>query len=493
MTPDTETTDQDIPGPQQGTWLARRRRLAAFVEDSVGLSMRLFKEFGPMVALTRRHGERLYSPLAECTGIFLTYGSEAFKQAANHHDTYGKFPLTGQLFAKRGTCERTSPLNHFLTGLFGVNGDAHRQHRRLLMPAFHKQRLEVYAQEMGRITESFLRDWKVGMQRDIAADMQLLTMRIATKTLFGEDVGNEGVGTGTLLRDSLRLSAHWLTAALPWDLPGFPYRRFLNGVAVYEREMRGIIQRKRASGHDGNDVLSMLLQAQDADSGARLSEDEVLGHVGVLFAAGHETSANALTWTLFLLSQHPQVTRDLHDELDGNLRGNIPGPEHLDRLPLLERVVQESMRVLPPVPWNARVLLRATELGGFELPAGAELWLSIFQTHRSQDLFSEPGRFRPARWESIHPGPFEYVPFSAGPRMCIGAGFAMLETRLILATLLQRFRFELVEGAAVDRAGIVVLAPRKGMPMRLVQGDYSAKTTVPRVQGNIRELVELPG
>jgi len=493
MTHPIRSADKEIPGPQSGTWLVRRRRIAAFAEDSVGLSTRLFTEFGPIVALTRRHGERLYSPLGECPGIFLSYGSEAFKQAANRHDTYGKFPLTGQLFAKRGTSGRTEPLNHFLTGLFGVNGEAHRQHRRLLMPAFHKQRLEAYAQETVRISESFLRDWQTGTQRDVAADMQLLTMRIATKTLFGEDVGNSGAGTGGLLREAMRFSSHWLTAALPWDMPGLPYHRFLNAVSVYEREMRGIIQRKRALGQEGNDVLSMLLHAQDADSGARLTEDEVLGHVGVLFAAGHETSANALTWTLFLLSQYPEVARDLLDELEGTLRGGTPGPEHLDRLPFLERVVQESMRVLPPVPWNARVLLGATELGGFELPAGAELWLSIFQTHRSPDLFPEPAKFLPARWESAQPGPFDYVPFSAGPRMCIGAGFAMLETRLILAMLLQRFRFEIVEGAAIDRAGIVVLAPRRGMPMRLCHRDSSANKTVPTAKGNIRELVELPG
>ena len=481
-----------VPGPDPGHWLSRQRRLGAFVTDSVGLSTRLFAEYGTMVSLSQGHRERLYSPLPDCPAIFLTYGSSAFRQAANLHDTFGKFPLTGQLFARRGTSVRTSPLNHFMTGLFGVNAAEHRQHRRLLMPAFHKQRLEMYAQDMVRITQSFLEEWQPGKTRDLAADMELLTMRIATQTLFGEDVGNSEAGTGKILHEVLRLSSHWLTAAVPWDIPGLPLRRFLNLVTAYERRMRTVIERKRESGRDGTDVLSMLLAAQDAESGARLTEEEVLGHVGVLFAAGHETSANALTWTLFLLSQHPQIAADVLDELNGALRGAVPIPSDLERLPLLERVVKESMRILTPVPWNARVLLAPAELGGFELPQGAEVWLSIFQTHRSPDIFPDPGKFNPSRWEAADPGPFEYVPFSAGPRMCIGAGFAMLEIRLVLAILLQKFRVELPQGSRIDRAGLIVLSPKGGMRVMVSKPDRLLSHGKGSVSGNIRELVELP-
>jgi len=461
------------------------------VADSVGLSTRLFAEYGPIVSLTRSYGERLYSPLAHCPGIFLTYGPDAFRQVANQHDTFGKFPLTGQLFAQRGTSLRTSPLNHFLTGLFGANGAEHRQQRRLLMPAFHKQRLETYAQDMVRITQSFLQEWEAGSVRDVAIDMQLVTMRIATQTLFGEDVGSSGSGAGMLLHDILHLSSHWLTSALPYDLPGLPFRRFLNLVADYERRMRAIIARKRDSCRDSTDVLSMLLAAQDAESGARLTEEEVLGHVGVLFAAGHETSANALTWTLFLLSQHPGIASDVLDELTAVLRGAVPSPEHLERLPLLERVVKESMRLLPPVPWNARVLLAPAEVAGFTLPQGAEVWLSIFQTHRAPDIFPDPRKFNPARWESVDPGPFDYVPFSAGPRMCIGASFAMLEVRLVLAILIQRFRLDLPEGARIDRAGIVVLSPKRGMRMKVSRQDRRFARGPGSVRGDIREVIEL--
>jgi cytochrome P450 len=383
-------------------------------------------------------------------------------------------------------------LQHFLTGLFGVNGEEHRRQRRLLMPAFHRERLETYASEMVRITHSYLVEWQPGSTRDISADMQFLTMRIATQTLFGEDVGQDGAATATLLRDTLRINSRWLTAALPWDLPGLPYRRLLNKAAAYEVQMRRIVQQKRATGPGTTDVLSILLQAEDADTGTSLTENEVLGHVGVLFAAGHETSANAVTWTLFLLSQHPEVAAQLVDELDGVLRGADPGAADLGRLPLMEYVVKEAMRVLPPVPWNARVLLGTAEVGGYQLPAGAEVWISIFETHRCPALFPEPAKFRPSRWESLDPGPFEYVPFSAGPRMCIGAGFAMMEIRLILAMVLKRFRLEMAEGVCLDRAGIVVLAPKNGLPMKIYRQDRRFGDGAAKVRGNIGELVELP-
>jgi cytochrome P450 len=344
----------------------------------------------PIVALTQGRGHRLYSPLPQSPGIFLTYGPDAFREATTHHDGFGKFPLTGQLYAKRSTDGRTRPLQHFLTGLFGVNGEEHRRQRRLLI------------------------------------------------------------------------------------------------------QMRRIVQQKRATGPGTTDVLSILLQAEDADTGTSLTENEVLGHVGVLFAAGHETSANAVTWTLFLLGQHPEVAAQLVDELDGVLRGADPGAADLGRLPLMEYVVKEAMRVLPPVPWNARVLLWTAEVGGYQLPAGAEVWISIFETHRCPALFPEPAKFRPSRWESLDLGPFEYVPFSAGPRMCIGAGFAMMEIRLILAMVLKRFRLEMAEGACLDRAGIVVLAPKNGLPMKIYPQDRRFGDGAAKVRGNIGELVELP-
>jgi cytochrome P450 len=258
-----------------------------------------------------------------------------------------------------------------------------------------------------------------------------------------------------------------------------------------DEEMRKIITRKRTADTDEGDVLSMLLQARDAESGVGLSEDELLGHVSVIFAAGHETSANALTWTLFLLSQHPEVAADLLDELESVLQGEAPSIEQLQQLPLLERVIKESMRVLPPVPWNGRVTSKPTELGGYALPQGTEVFVSIYQTHHMPELYPNPEAFNPQRWETIEPTPYEYNPFSAGQRLCIGAAFAMMEIKIVLAMLLQRYRLQLLPQLRIDRFGLIIMAPKYGMPMVVHQQDRQFALGVGGVRGNVREMVNL--
>ena len=236
----------------------------------------------------------------------------------------------------------------------------------------------------------------------------------------------------------------------------------------------------------------MLLHTQDEESGMQLTEDEILGHMGVFFAAGHETSANTLTWTLLLLAQHPQVAADLLDEVEGVLHGDPPTVEQLQRLPLLDRVVKESMRVLPSAPWNWRVLSQPTEFGGYTLPAGTEIFVSIYHTHHMPDLYPQPEVFDPGRWEHIAPSIFEYQPFSAGPRMCIGASFAIMEIKIILAMLLQRYRLQCLPRPTVNRSGLVVITPKGGLPMSIHQQDRQFTQGVGGIHGNIREMVTLP-
>lgn len=177
------------------------------------------------------------------------------------------------------------------------------------------------------------------------------------------------------------------------------------------------------------------------------------------------------------------------DELDGVLGGAAPTVEQLGRLPLLEHVIKESMRVLSPVPWNARVTAQPTVLGGYDVPAGTEVLVSIYQTHQMPELYLDLQRFNPHRWETINPTIFEFNPFSAGPRMCIGATFAMMEIKLVLALLLQRFRLQCIPRLTVDRSGIVVLAPKRGMPLIVYAQDRNYAAGVGEVRGNVREIV----
>jgi cytochrome P450 len=256
--------------------------------------------------------------------------------------------------------------------------------------------------------------------------------------------------------------------------------------------MREMIAHKRTSRGQSRDVLSMLVQARDEELDEGLSEGELLGHAGVIFAAGHETSSNALTWTLFLLSQYPQVAADLVDELEDVLHGQAPTVAQLPRLPLLERVIKESMRILSPVPWNGRVTSQPTELGGYFLPQGTEVFVSIYQTHQMPELYPQPEVFSPQRWETINPTIYEYNPFSVGPRLCIGAGFAMMEIKIVLAMLLQRYRLQLMPKVKIDPVGMIVLASKYGMPMQIHKQDHQFDRSIEGVQGTIRQMVKLP-
>ncbi|UBF27911.1 cytochrome P450 [Kovacikia minuta CCNUW1] len=481
-----------VPGPNPRTPLGHITNLVHFSRDSIGFTRQLFQTYGPIVSLRYGGGTNLYSPLPNCPGTVFAYGPEFVRQVATQHEIYYKYPLSGRLYRRKDESERTEPLKHFVVGLFGVNGDRHRQHRQLIMPALHKQQIEGYRDDIVAITQSTLDHLRVGETYDIAEVMRLLTMRVVTKTLFGEDIGENDKGIGQLIQNVLSIMGSPGMAIFPFDLPGSTYHRFLNQIAELDNQMRQMIVRKRAAGCVDRDVLSMLIQARDEEQGLGLTEDELLGHAGVIFAAGHETSSNALTWTLFLLSQSPQVAADLLEELDAVLQGEAPTVAQLARLPLLERVIKESMRILSPVPWNGRVTSQPTKLGDYVLPQGTEVFVSIYQTHQMPELYPEPMVFNPSRWETINPTLYEYNPFSAGPRLCIGAGFAMMEIKIVLAMLLQRYRLQFIPKVKINPVGVIVLASKQGMPMQVHKQDFQFKSAIGGVRGTVREMVKLP-
>jgi cytochrome P450 len=215
----------------------------------------------------------------------------------------------------------------------------------------------------------------------------------------------------------------------------------------------------------------------------------LLGQTTVLFSAAHETTADALTWTLFLLAQHPRILGNLMEELQGVLHGHAPTTEQLGQLPLLDRVIRESLRILPPVPYSTRTSTGPFELGPYHLPAKTTVAFSHYITHHLPGLYPEPQRFFPDRWLSIHPSAYEYLPFGAGPRVCIGAAFSTMTLRVVLATILQRFHLNFVRGSRVDREVTVTMFPRNGMWMKV-----EPATDVPKyvsVRGNIHDMVDL--
>ena len=368
-----------VPGPRAIPILGATVELLRFVLDPIEFVGRLFRKHGQIAQLVIGSPTRLVSTKPNVPGTIFLYGPELNRALLTNHADFHKCALTGPLYPKEPLTTRTRPLTRMLTGLFHVNESEHRQHRRLLMPAFHRSRIESYRDEMVAVTEALLSEYRPGSTRDIRPDMMRITLRIATATLFGADLGELGLRIGHDLESwgaSLRGAN-----ILPFDLPGTPYRHWLDLSSAIDTRMTEVIRQKRKAPGEHRDMLSMLLEARD-EAGTALSEDELIGHAGVIFAAGHETSSNALSWTLFLLAQHPRVMADLCDELTAKLRGGAPSFEDLADLPLLDHVVKESLRLFPPAPLNHRITARDSELGDYRIPSGTEILSSIYHTHR---------------------------------------------------------------------------------------------------------------
>jgi cytochrome P450 len=319
--------------------------------------------------------------------------------------------------------------------------------------------------------------------------MMALTLEIACKTLFGVNIHNGDENIGAMIQNWIKSNMNPLIMAKV-DLPGTPYRRFTRLSTELDNALRLILDRKRASGVDEGDVLSMLIESRD-ENGEQMTEDELVGQASILFFAGHETTANTLTWTIFLLATHPKIYAQVLAELDEKLGGAVPTLDQLNNLPYLDRVLKESMRILPSVPFLLRVAMEDTELGGYKIQRGSEVIYSPYITHHSADLYPDPERFNPDRWLTIDPSPYAYIPFGAGLRMCIGAPFALMEAKLVLAMMLQRFRLTLAD-TTVDRDVTVTMAPKGGLNVALHTPDKSAIAKPPTMQGDILELVMLP-
>jgi cytochrome P450 len=320
-------------------------------------------------------------------------------------------------------------------------------------------------------------------------EMRRLMLRISSEVLFGREDPERSWRLGERIGDWLTRNFEgrvWLALV---DLPGTPYRALLRSAVQIEREIGAMVAARRAA--PGDDVISTLVRARDTGA-AWMRYRDVVGQATMLFAASYETTANAMAWTLFLLAQHPAVADDLAAELAGAQRGAPAALEALERLPLLDAVLRESMRLFPPVPYAIRLARGALALGGLPLRERDRVVVSHYVTHHLPELYPDPERFDPARWQGLRRGPYEYLPFGAGPRTCIGINFANAAMKLALAAILARFRLSLLPGTRVDRAVAVTLAPRGPLPMRLHPAG-EAPGPPAAVAGDVREMVRLPG
>lgn len=381
---------------------------------------------------------------------------------------------------------KESSVVRLTTGMPLMNGPRHRDHRSALLPYFHKKFITRYHQASVEATQKKIASWKIGGEVDMRAEMEKLAMWLATSPVLGLDPEKDGEAIGGQLERTMKLIMNPFVLMFPYDFPGLPFHNMLKNAAEMERIVRKVIQRKKEEGLKGDDILSVMIQIHEEDP-QRLSERELLGHTTTMFRGGYNPNAMALYWTIFLLIHHPEKLKIILNELDEKLNGDTPTPEQVEDLPYLEGAIKETMRLFPAGTWTGRLAMRPFQLDSHSLPKGTWIVMSPYITHRRPELFPEPYKFLPERWLSIQPSAYEFMPFSAGPRYCIGASLGMMQLKIALAMIFQRYSFRLKPGTIVDFTGLNSIRPKYGLPM-LVNSYNTPSGNIP-FEGNVRKIV----
>lgn len=359
----------------------------------------------------------------------------------------------------------------FGNGLLTSEGAHWMRQRRLSQPAFRHERITSYARTMSAYTEELVASWKDGETRDVHREMMRLTVRIVTKVLFNVVVRDESETVASALNVLMQhgTGGKMVLPALVRYLPIPAVLDVRRAVRQLDQIVYGIIRQRRGIRCDRGDLLSMLLQAEDED-GTHMSDRELRDEIMTFLLAGHETTALALSWTFFLLSQHSSVDQKLGQELRQVLDGRTPQAEDLGRLRYTENVVKEALRLYPPAWGLGRTAVKDCEIGGYHIPAGANVVMSQWIMHRDPRFYARAEEFDPDRWSTDNAQllpKFAYFPFGGGSRLCIGASFAVMEATLLLATILQKFRLSLVPNYPVIPTPSITLRPKKGIRMMI--------------------------
>lgn len=445
--------------------------MSEFAADPIRMMRRLRARFGEIAAI-EDGGFRV---------VFL-FSPELNQRVLSDSETFHS-----RFFAIRGS--KRSAQRRLTEGLLSMNGQKHKRHRRMVKDPFSRRAISGYRDHIAQLATEMIAGWREGDVIDINKHTTQLMQRAVSGLIFGLDMTDLAYEIGEMTETWVDYN-HRLgpLAFAPHPDLNDQYEQMLAFAEKLEAKVLELIQHRRESSQEHHDVLSLLLQAHDEQGG--ISDEELVGHVTLLFAAGHLTTAHTLTWTLFLLAQHPEVLAKLNRELHDHLGGRIPEIADIERLPYLARVIRESMRVLPASSYSQRVNTKSVELGPLTCAPGSIFIFSQFMTHHSADIYEAPDRFDPDRWLNISPSAYEYMPFGAGPRMCIGAALSMQILSITLPTLLQRFHLESIAGSRVDaRVVSTMLNPMTPVLMRI--RDAAASIHLQPVNGTIHDLVEL--
>jgi cytochrome P450 len=402
--------------------------------------------------------------------VFFKVGNERV-YLFNHPDLIRDVLVTNQKnFTKSRALMRAKRI--LGEGLLTSEGDFHLRQRRLAQPAFHRDRIAAYGRSMVEYADRTRSRWTDGCAVDVHDEMMRLTLAIVAKTLFSADVETEAAEIGEALTTAFEA---FNIGTLPFSellekLP-LPYiKRFEAARARLDKTIYRIIDERRATGEDRGDLLSMLLLAQDTEGdGGRMTDTQVRDEAMTIFLAGHETTANALSWTWYLLSQHPEIEARFHREVDA-LGRRLPRPDDLTNLPYTRMILAESMRLYPPAWAVGRRAINDFEAGGYRIPARSMVLMSQYITHRDPRFHPNPERFDPERWlpEVAAARPkFSYFPFGGGTRICIGEPFAWMEGILILASIAQKWKLRYLGSAPPEVEPKITLRPLGSLSMRI--------------------------
>ena len=358
-------------------------------------------------------------------------------------------------------------------GLLTAEGESWFWQRRLAQPVFQQKRIDRYGATMVEYTDRMLQTWHDGETHDVHADMMRLTLDIVMKCIFDTDVDS---GEAAVVSDALDVAMHWFESKrrqnfLVWEwFPRPENIRYREAIAKMDQAIYGLIRARRAQTATSNDLLSMLMAARDEDTGQQMDDKLLRDEVATLMLAGHETTANALSWTWMLLAQHPAAQQKLQAELQQVLAGRLPTLGDMKQLTYTNQIIKESMRLYPPVAIFGREAVQDCTIGDYEVPQGTVITMSQWVMHRHPKYFDRPEAFEPERWTEEFEKKLPrgvYIPFGDGPRICIGKGFAQMEAVLLLATIAQKFELDLEPGYQIVPQPSITLRPEYGIKVKL--------------------------
>ncbi|HEX3570534.1 MAG TPA: cytochrome P450 [Acidobacteriaceae bacterium] len=385
----------------------------------------------------------------------------------NHPDLIKEVLVTQALKFRKGDVVRANR-RVFGNGLLSNEGASWLEQRRLIQPAFHRSRIDIYAETMVSYTQRMATSWRPGEVRDFHQDMMRLTLEIVSLALFSVEIASHEDRFAVALNTLMQLSSggRMLLPEVFRRIPTRENRRYDRAIRELDEIVYSIIGTRQTNAHaDRNDLLSTLMDAQ-YDDGSSMSVQQLRDEVMTLLLAGHETTAVSLSWVWFLLSQHTEVEQQLWSEIDRVLNGRAPTVQDISRLPHTERIVREAMRLYPPAWAIVRTAIADAEIGGYTIPAGANVIMSQWVTHRDPRFYDQPDEFLPDRWledRHISKPRFAYFPFGGGPRICIGSSFAMTEAVLVLVTIAQRWQARLASPTPPEPVPGITLRPRNGL------------------------------